>query len=210
MSIKFHARLNQKRDELFVVARGDDRPNSIAEVTGLLETEGLYVSSIAFNLSAPEQDQFLMEIVAKGPERKLEKALLAFDSDLIFADTPGSTQRWPKIRWSRASMFHIGLNTPDRAGIVAAISRIVGAANAPSASAVEPMAGSFVHLLGMIDDSGNSAQGSTPYFILRANVAAQNRQTRDAITDHLKRSANELGFGADDLWIVPLDSPTKA
>jgi predicted amino acid-binding ACT domain protein len=209
MSIKFHGRLNQKRDELFVVARGDDRPNIIAEVTGLLEMEGLYVSSIAFNLTAPEQDQFLMEIVAKGPERKLEKALLAFDSDLIFAETPESSQRWPKIRWSRASMFHIALSTPDRAGIVAAISRIVGAANSPSAEVAAPMSGSFVHLLGMIDDSGNSAQGSTPYFILRANVAAQNPRTRDSIIAQLKNSANDLGFGADDLRIIPLDSPAR-
>jgi predicted amino acid-binding ACT domain protein len=209
MAIKFHARLNERRDELFVVARGEDRPNIIAEVTGFLETEGLYVSSIAFNLTSPEQDQFLMEIVAKGPERKLEKSLLAFDSDWLFAPKSESEKRWPKIRWSRASMFHIGLNTPDRAGIVAAISKIVGTPGAPNLSTGEPLTGSFIHLLGSIDNSGDSAQGGTPYFNLRANVATENRKTRDAIVDQLKRSANELGFGRNDLWIIPLDSPAR-
>jgi predicted amino acid-binding ACT domain protein len=209
MGIKFHARLNDRRDELFVVARGDDRPNIIAEVTGFLETEGLYVSSIAFNLTSPEQDQFLMEIVAKGPERKLEKSLLAFDSDWLFAPKADAAKRWPKIRWTRASMFHIGLNTPDRAGIVAAISKIVGTPGSPNAVAGEPLSGSFVHLLGSIENSGDSAQGGTPYFNLRANVATETRKIRDAIIDQLKRSSNELGFGANDLWVVPLDSPAR-
>ena len=141
MGIKFHARLSERRDELFVVARGEDRPNIIAEVTGFLETEGLYVSSIGFTLTSPQQDQFSMEIVAKGPERKLEKCLLAFDSDLPFASAQESERKWPKIRWARASMFHIGLNTPDRAGIVAAISKIVGA---PSAKSLVRVVGNVV------------------------------------------------------------------
>jgi hypothetical protein len=209
MGIKFHARLNDRRDELFVVARGEDRPHIIAEATGLLEAEGLYVSSIAFNLTSPDQDQFSMEIVAKGPDRKLEKALLAFDSDWPLAGKPESEKRWPKIRWSRASMFHLGLNTPDRAGIVAGISRIIGELRPSSAApSNEPLAGSFVHLLGIIDNSGDSAQGGTPYFNMRANVVAQTPQIRDAIIQQLKDSSSELGFG-DDLWIIPLDQPDR-
>lgn len=196
MAIKFLSKLSDRRDELFVVARGEDRPNIIAEVTGLLEAEGLYVSSIAFNLTSAEQDQFSMDIVAKGPQRSLEKCHLALDSDLPIQRRETTSAQWPKIRWARASMFHIGLNTPDRAGIVAAISRIVGGQASP---------GTFVHLLGMTENSGDSAQGGTPYFNLRANVAAQNRAARDAIIKQLKTS-KDLGFG-DDLWIVPIDRP---
>src|SRR5687768_7389341 len=148
MGIRFHSRLGEKGDELLVVGRGEDRPNIIAEVTGFLETEGLYVASIGFNLTSPDQDQFSMEIVARGPQRKLEKCLLAFD-----ADWPGkkdSENKWPKIRWANAWMFHIGLNTPDRAGIVAAISRIVGKPRADKVGPDASVTGTFVHLLGII------------------------------------------------------------
>jgi hypothetical protein len=93
-------------------------------------------------------------------------------------------------------MFHIGLSTPDRAGIVAAISRIVG-------SPAQTSPGTFVHLLGITENSGDSAQGGTPYFSLRANVAAENRAARDAIMNQIK-NARDLGF-ADDLWVVPID-----
>lgn len=198
MAIKFLSKISESRDELFVVARGEDRPNVIAEVTGFLESEGLYVSSIAFNLTSPEQDQFSMDIVAKGPQRALEKCALAFDSDLPLAGKQGAAAKYPKIRWARASMFHIGLTTPDRAGIVASISRIVGAQTSP---------GTFVHLLGITENSGDSAQGGTPYFSLRANVATENPAARDNIIKQLKTS-KELGFG-DDLWIVPIDRPTS-
>ena len=197
MAIKFLSKLSERRDELFLVARGEDRPNIIAEVTGFLESEGLWVSSIAFNLTSSEQDQFSMDIVAKGPQRGLEKCHLAFDSDLPL---PGKQTiagaNWPKIRWARASMFHIGLNTPDRAGIVASISRLVG-------SPAQSSPGTFVHLLGITENSGDSAQGGTPYFSLRANVAVENRAARDGLINQIKTS-KDLGF-ADDLWIVPID-----
>src|ERR1041385_7807169 len=149
MAIKFLSRLNERRNELFVVARGEDRPNIIAEVTGLLEKEGLYVSSITFNLTSPDQDQFSMEIVAKGPERSLERCHLAFDSSSPLPARSEPETKWPKIRWSRAWMFHIGLNTPDRAGLVAAISKIVGAPHGKN-EAGGPLTGTFVHLLGII------------------------------------------------------------
>jgi hypothetical protein len=199
MAIKFLSKLNDRRDELFLVARGEDRPNIIAEVTTVLETEGLYVSSISFNLTAPDQDQFSMDIVAKGPARALEKCHLAFDSDLPLPGKQTAAAPWPKIRWARASMFHIGLNTPDRAGIVAGVARIVG-------SPAQSSPGTFVHLLGITENSGDSAQGGTPYFSLRANVAAENPAARDAIITQLKKS-KDLAFG-DDLWIIPIDRPS--
>lgn len=202
MPIKFLSRLSERRDELFVVARGEDRPNIIAEATGFLETEGLYVSSIAFNLTSPDQDEFSMEIVAKGPERNLERCQMALDSGWEVGAKEPPHARWPKIRWARASMFHIGLNTPDRAGIVAAVSKVVGGAG-------EGATGNIVHLLGIIDNSGDSAQGGTPYFSLRANVATVTPQNRDTVIHRVKKAAaGELGFG-DDLWIIPLDQPGR-
>ena len=195
MGIQFHSRLSEGRDELLTVARGEDRPNIIAEVTGFLEAEGLYVSSIAFNLTSPQQDHFSMEIVARGPLPKLEKSLLALDANWPLPTIDKTETRWPTIRWGRSWMFHVGLNTPDRAGIVAAVSRIVG-----------KNGGTFVHLLGITENSGDSAEGGTPYFKLRANVAAEKPETREAIVDHLKRMAKEEGFG-DDLRIVSLDHP---
>ena len=202
MAIKFLTRLGERRNELFVVARGEDRPNIIAEATGFLEKEGLYVSSIAFNLTSPEQDEFSMEIVAKGAERNLERCHLAFESGWGISGKTEPQQRWPKIRWSRASMFHIGLNTPDRAAIVAAVSKIVGASNGGAA-------GNIVHLLGIIDNSGDSAQGGTPYFNLRANVATETPKARDEIIQRVKEAASkQLGFG-DDLWIIQLDQPGR-
>src|SRR4051812_45546233 len=206
MAIKFLSRLNERRDELFVVARGEDRPNIIAEATGFLEKEGLYVGSIAFNLTSPEQDEFSMEIAAKGPERNLERCHLALESGWRIAGVEHTQPRWPKIKWARASLFHIGLNTPDRAGIVAAVSRIVGAHGENAASSPT---GNIVHLLGLIDNSGDSAQGGTAYFSLRANVATENSKSRDAVIQRLKSAAaNELGFGSD-LWVIPLDQPGR-
>ena len=202
MPIKFLSRLSERRDELFVVARGEDRPNIIAEATGFLEKEGLYVSSIAFNLTSPDQDEFSMEIVAKGPERNLERCQLAFESGWAIGGKEEARQSWPRIRWARASMFHIGLNTPDRAGIVASISKIVGASDGTRNADT----GNIVHLLGIIDNSGDSAQGGTPYFSLRANVATETRKSRDAVIDRLKKASHELGF-ANDLWIIALDQP---
>jgi predicted amino acid-binding ACT domain protein len=206
MAIKFLTRLGEQRNELFVVARGEDRPNIIAEATGFLEKEGLYVSSIAFNLTSPEQDEFSMEIVAKGAERSVERCHLAFESGWNIGGKPEGLQRWAKIRWSRASMFHIGLNTPDRAGIVAAIAKIVGAAEGSSKAGA---AANIVHLLGIIDNSGDSAQGGTPYFNLRGNVATETPKARDETIQRIKQAASkQLGFG-DDLWIIPLDQPGR-
>jgi predicted amino acid-binding ACT domain protein len=208
MGIKFHSRLNERGDELFVLARGEDRPNIIAEVTGFLEAEGLYVASISFNLTSPEQDQFSMEIVARGPERKLEKCSLALDAAWPLGKTEEEKQ-WPKIRWTRAWMFHVGLNTPDRAGLVAAISRAVGRGQSEKSGGNRMAAGSFVHLLGAIENSGDSAEGGTPYFVLRANVATETRAERDEIIARLQRAAKEQGFGGD-LWAVALDQVGSA
>lgn len=207
MGIKFHSRLSERGDELFVLARGEDRPNIIAEVTSFLEAEGLYVASISFNLTSPEHDQFSMEIVARGPDRKLEKCSLALDAAWPISSADESERRWPKIRWARAWMFHVGLNTPDRAGLVAAISRAVGQPN--SKDTADPFAtGSFVHLLGAIENSGDSAQGGTPYFKLRANVATETRSTRDQIISRLQKASVEQGFG-EDLWTVILDQSPR-
>lgn len=186
MGINFHSKI--EREALHLVARGDDRPGIIAEVTGFLEAEGLYVESIGFNLISPEQDKFAMELVAKGTARGVEKCHLGFE-----ANWPGKREerRAAAIRWTRASMFHIGLNTPDRAGIVAAISKVVGAGG-----------GSFVNLLGAIENSGDSAEGGTPYFSLRANVAAESSAAAKKLMEQLKGQ----GFGAD-LWTVSLDRP---
>jgi predicted amino acid-binding ACT domain protein len=191
MGIKFHSRLSERGDELFLIARGEDRPNIIAEVTGFLETEGLYVASISFNLTSPDHDQFTLEVVAKGDNRKLEKCHLAFEANWPLPAGAEARQSWPKIRWVRASMFHIGLNTPDRTGLVAAISKAVGASG-----------GTFVHLLGAIDNSGDSAEGGTPYFSVRANVATESPKTTAEIISCLKQQ----GFG-NDLWTVALDRP---
>jgi hypothetical protein len=190
MGIKFHSRLSDGGGELFLIARGEDRPNIIAEVAGFLETEGLYVASISFNLTSPEHDQFSLEIVAKGDKRKLEKCHLAFEANWPLPSASEARQPWPKIRWVRASMFHIGLDTPDRAGLVAAISKAVGG-----------QGGTFVHLLGAIDNSGG-AEGGTPYFNVRANVATESPKATAEIIARLKQQS----FG-NDLWTVALDQP---
>lgn len=191
MGIKFHSRLSERGDELFLIARGDDRPNIIAEITGFLETEGLYVASIGFNLTSPDHNQFALEIVAKGDNRKLEKCHLAFEANWPLPAGGDARQPWAKIRWVRASMFHIGLNTPDRAGLVAAISKAVGGAG-----------GTFVHLLGAIDNSGDSPEGGTAYFNIRANVATESPKATAEIIARLKQQ----GFG-NDLWTAALDRP---
>ena len=187
MDIKFHSKLQGA--DLFLVARGDDRPNIIVEVTSFLEAHDLYVHSIGFNLTSPGHDQFSMELVARGFLRQLEKAHLALDAQWPVASA--GQNPCPKLSWVRASMFHVGLNTPDRAGLVAAVSKAVGASG-----------GTFVHLLGGIDNSGDSAQGGTPYFNLRASVATASAAATAQIIERL----HQEGFGRD-LWTVPLDPP---
>ena len=93
--------------------------------------------------------------------------------------------------------------TPDDVGLTAQLARIVGAPR-DIARDVCP-SGSFVHLMGILHDSGGPG-GGTAYFALRANIAAQTPEIRDEIAAHIRAWAEESERDRD-VWTCSLDRP---
>ena len=177
---------------------GHDRAGLVAQVTGILERENLYVDSISFNLGLPRQDRYKMEVLTKGAIEDLQTIHARIQSQqLLSAETPA---RRVSVYWPTALMFHLALNTPDREGIIAQISEIVGQhrdIDSPYQN------GSFVHLIGMTHNSGGP-EGGTAYFSVRANVATQSLKVQKAIESHLTDWSRELHVESD-LWICDLN-----
>ena len=187
------------RSLLFRV-HGRDRSGIVAQVAGLLETEKLYVDSITFNLVLPRQDQYEMEILARGDLGALNNIYDRIQSN-HFLEPMGAAGR-VSIYWPTAYMFHIGLNTPDREGLIAKISEIVGMHRETDSPFKN---GSFTHLIGMTHNS-DGPEGGTAYFGVRANIASQSLEVQHEIESDLKAWAQHENIG-DHLWLVDLNSP---
>ena len=183
---------------LLIRVHGADRAGLIAEVSGQLETQKLYVASITFNLLLPEQNQYEMEILAKGdlPDLHEVKNLIELEEFWQLA----SSSEEACIYWPTAFMFHVALNTPDCEGLIASISEIVGK---PREADFRSKGGSFVHMVGITHNSGG-AEGGTAYFSMRANIATQAAEIQEQIEAHLRAWAKENDI-EEDLWIRDLN-----
>jgi predicted amino acid-binding ACT domain protein len=191
---KFDSTMNS----LLIRVRGLDRPGVIAEVTGELEIQKLYVASITFNLVLPDQNRYEMEILAKGalPDLQNVKHLIEFQE--FWKTTTFSEGEC--IHWPTAYMFHVALNTPDCEGLIAKISDIVGKSRETDSRI---KSGSFVHMVGITYNSGG-AQGGTAYFSMRANIATQATEIQEQIELHLRTWAKK-NAREGDLWIRDLN-----
>lgn len=189
--------------DLHIRLEGKDRPNIIADVARKLEGERLYISSVAFNLILPYQDQYEMEVVTKGDPLGLENIDHLIRSGRFF-HAPHYL-RGGQIFWSEAYLFHLALLTIDSSGLTARISDIVGKSRHVG-EGICP-SGSFVHMLGITYNS-RGAWDAAPYFRLLANVATQTLDVQSQIVDDLRDWALKKGI-SDDLWIHDLNRPTQ-
>lgn len=187
------------RSLLFRV-HGRDRSGIVAQASGLLEAEKLYVDSITFNLVLPRQDQYEMEILARGDLAGLNKIYDRIKAN-HFLDSMGAAGR-VSIYWPTAYMLHLRLNTPDKEGIIAKISEIVGLHRETDSLFKN---GSFTHLIGMTHNS-DGPEGGTAYFGVRANVASQSLEVQHGIEADLKAWAQDWNVEGD-LGLVDLNPP---
>ena len=183
-------------------ASGRDRAGLVAQVSGELEAEKLYVDSISFNLVLPRQDQYEMEILTRGDLPGLNKIHDQIQENQFLTPT-GSAGR-VSIYWPTAYMLHLGLNTPDREGIIAKISDIVGQYRDTDAPFKN---GSFTHLIGVTHNSGGP-EGGTAYFGVHANIACQSLDVQHAIEQGLMTWAKDWGI-EQDLWLRDLNPEVK-
>ena len=200
--MKIEGWLNDAEGSLLLKVSGEDRPNIIAEVAGRLEEQRLYVASITFGLTLPSQDRFSMDVLAKGERNDLLSVKTSVECGSLLPDSAGDDAGAQRINWPTAHIFHLSLYTPDQEGLTAKLSRIVGERRETSDSNVCPN-GSFVHLLGITHNAGG-AQGATPYFSLRANVATESLVIQEQIIEELHRYAEDEGIG-NDLWTRDLN-----
>ena len=191
----------QDRSLLFC-AHGRDRAGLVAQASGLLEAEKLYVDSISFNLVLPRQDRYEMEILTRGDLTGLTKIKDRIESNR-FLEPTGSAGR-VSIYWPTAYMLHLGLSTPDREGIIAKISEIVGQYRDTDAPFKN---GSFTHLIGVTHNSGGP-EGGTAYFGVRANIACQSMDVQHAIEQGLQDWAKDWGI-EPDLWLRDLNPEVR-
>ncbi|MBT4496184.1 MAG: hypothetical protein HOC74_00595 [Gemmatimonadetes bacterium] len=183
---------------LLIQARGPDRVGVIAEVTGQLETQNLYVASITFNLTMPDQNRYEMEILAKGDLADLRNVAHLIETEEFWP--PATVSEGERVYWPTARMFHVALNTPDREGLIAKISEIVGK---PRETDSRSKSGSFIHMVAITTNSGG-AQGGTAYFSMRANIATQTSDIQEQIGSHLQTWAKDNDIESD-LWIRDLN-----
>jgi predicted amino acid-binding ACT domain protein len=178
---------------LVVRVHGKDRSGIIAEVAGRLEEHKLYIASISFNLALPSQDEYEMEILAKGESQDLYAVVYLIESkDFLPQDLQPHALR---IHWPTARMFHLALHTPDKEGLTAKISSIVGKYRETTSRSVFSN-GSFVHMVGITHNSGGT-DGGTAYFTLRANIATETPEVQEEIMSHLKEWARKYGIEGD-------------
>jgi hypothetical protein len=191
-------RLDSASKSLLLRAHGMDRSGIIAEVTGQLELHKLYVASITFNLVLPNQNQFEMEILAKGSLSDLQHVSQLIDTGEFWQSSEPVTAE--NIHWPTACMFHVALNTPDCSGLIAHISEIVGKHRGGDTGMDS---GSFVHMVGITYNSGG-AQGGTAYFSMRANIATRSLAIQQQIEADLRQWAQSNDI-ENDLWIRDLN-----
>lgn len=200
--MKIEGWLNDAEGSLLLKVSGEDRPKIIADVAGKLEEQRLYVASITFGLTLPSQDRFVMEILAKGERNDLLSVKTSVEGGSLVSESTAGDVSQRRIDWPTAHIFHLSLYTPDREGLTAKLSRIVGKRRETEDPNICPN-GSFVHLLGITHNAGGP-QGATPYFSLRANVATESLAIQEEIIESLHRYAAEAGIG-DDLWTRDLN-----
>ena len=196
-------RFDSRTGDLDLQFRGEDRPGVISLVTGKLDSLGLYVASITFNLVLPSQDQYAMEILAKGDQARLSDVVFLVEAK-EFLTSVAEEQKLISIPWQTAYQFHLSLATPDRPGLTAKVADIVGKPRKTTSPGVCP-SGSFVHLVGITHNSAGP-EGGTPYFSLRANVATQALDVQDQIMQHLQEWARKNQI-EDHLGMQDLNNP---
>ncbi len=202
MQMKIEGWLNDAEGSLLLKVSGEDRPNIIAEVTGRLEEQRLYVASVTFGLTLPSQDRFAMDLQAKGDRADLLAVKTAIEGGAFLPAPAVENSAASRINWPTASLFHLALYTPDQEGLTARLSQIVGRQRETTDANMCPN-GSFVHLLGITHNAAG-AQGATPYFSVRANVAAESTLIQEQIIEELHQWADEDGIG-NDLWTRDLN-----
>ena len=194
-------RFDPAAQALDFTVRGKDRPGVIAEVTTRLEEHGLYVASITFNLVRASQEEYEMEILAKGDPAGLRRVREMVQAGEILEAGPARPER--RIDWPTAYLFHLALQTPDREGLTASVSRIVSRPRATRSPHVCPN-GSFVHMVGLTQNSGG-AHGGTAWFSLRANIATQALEVQRQIVAELEEWSKDHIDG--HLWVRDLNDP---
>lgn len=203
MRDSFEARLDQTgpQPRLHVRVTGPDRPNLISEATTHLEKHNLLIETITFNLLLPSEHRYLMEIVARGELDDIHDTRMLIDAKELLPQPPVADR---SFHWPSANMLHLAMDTPDAVGLTAKVARIVGKARETNGADICP-SGSFVHLMGILHESGGP-QGGTAYFALRANIAAQAPEIRDDIAAHLEAWAKDNDRDRD-VWTCSLDRP---
>jgi len=203
MRDSFDARLERTTPQarLHLRVTGPDRPNLIAEATTYLEKYRLLIETISFNLLLPAEHRYVMEIVARGTLDDIQATRLLSDSGELLPQPmmPDRSFHWPSV-----NMLHLAMNTPDAIGLTAQVARLVGQPRDTHGRDICPC-GSFVHLMGILHNSGGP-QGGTPYFALRANIAAESPEIRDDIAAQLLAWAKETDRDRD-VWTCSLDRP---
>jgi hypothetical protein len=203
MRDSFNARLDRTTPQprLHLRVTGPDRPNLIAEATAHLEEHRLLVEAITFNLLLPSEHRYVMEIVARGELDDIQETRLLIDAKELLPQPmlPDRSFHWPSV-----NMLHLAFDTPDAIGLIAQVARLVGQPRETHGRDICPC-GSFVHLMGILHDSGGP-QGGTGYFALRANIAAETPEIRDDIAAHLLAWAKETERDRD-VWTCSLDRP---
>jgi hypothetical protein len=199
----FRARVDQTgpQPRLHLRITGPDRPNLIAEAATRLEEHRLLIETITFNLLLPGEHRYVMEIVARGSLEEIQATRLLVDSNELL---PHPTLADRTFHWPSACMLHLAMDTPDEVGLTAKVARIVGKPRDTHGRDICP-SGSFVHLMGILHNSGGP-QGGTAHFVLRANIAAQTPEIRDEIAAHLQAWAKDNDRDRD-LWTCSLDRP---
>ncbi|NNF44139.1 MAG: hypothetical protein HKN62_14060 [Phycisphaerales bacterium] len=205
MRDQFDAHLDQtgSQPRLRLRVTGPDRPNLIADAATHLEQHNLLIETITFNLLLPGEHRYVMEIVARGQREEIDATRLLVDSDELL---PGATDDDRTFHWPSASMLHLAMDTPDAVGLTAKVARIVGKPRETADRNVCP-SGSFVHLMGVLHNSGGPG-GGTAHFALRANIAAQTPEIRDEIAAHLQAWAKHNERDRD-VWTCSLDRPVS-
>ena len=205
MRDSFEARVDEtgQQPRLHLRITGPDRPNLIAEAASHLEKHKLLIETITFNLLLPGEHRYVLEIVARGELEEIRATRLLIDSKELL---PGPMAADRSFHWPSAKMLHLAMDTPDDVGLTAKVARLVGKPRDTQGQDVCP-SGSFVHLMGILHNSGGP-QGGTAYFALRANIAAQTTEIRDDIAAHIKAWAKK-NDRERDVWTCSLDRPSE-
>lgn len=207
-SDRMEAILDHNTGALYIRATGADRSNLIATMTRQLDHHQLYVASMVFSLqlpfthgAGPTSFPYHMEIEARGDGDRLSEVNDRIrDGEFLATEkaTEGSSRM---IDWFTSYYFHLYLLTPDRKGITAGLSRLVGKLRQNENE--QESAGNFVYLTATtLNDAG--PHGGTPYFKLRANVAVESSKVMRELLEDLTRYAASEGM-ENELKLISLD-----